>query len=98
MNKYEFAWDENKHKANIRKHGISFQEASSVFDDPNILYLFDEEHSDDEDRFVVLGISSQTKLLAVFHCYRENDTVIRIISARKANKFEHDDYYGGELR
>lgn len=89
-----FDWDENKNKANIYKHGISFKEAATVFSDENALMADDDEHSHDEDRFIVIGRSRRLRLMVVCHCYRENDTIIRIISARKANKDEAD-VYGG---
>ena len=95
MQDKKFVWDENKHVINKRKHRISFEEASSVFDDEYAVYFDDEIHSDDEDRFVIIGISKFDRLILVCHCYRENDTVIRIISARKATKKESQQYGGG---
>jgi uncharacterized protein len=89
-----FIWDDNKAGENQRKHKISFEEAQTVFTDPNARMIFDPEHSADEDRFVILGISSALKLLVVCHCYREKDMVIRIISARKATKQEQKQYGG----
>ena len=94
MRQKEFIWDENKHKANKRKHGISFEEAGSVFDDEHAVYFDDEAHSQDEDRFIIIGTSTFDRLLLVCHCYREDDTVIRIISARKATKVETKQYGG----
>jgi len=88
-------WDENKNAINIKKHGVDFNEAATVFNDPNIMILFDERHSEDEERFIALGYSRLTRLLTVCHCYRENDTVIRLITARKADKRERKDYEGG---
>jgi len=88
----KFAWDEQKFKSNIQKHGISFLEATSVFDDEDALYGYDEGHSGDEDRFIVLGVNNDLKLLIVCHCYRDEDSVIRIISARKANIKEQAKY------
>ena len=90
----KFIWDENKHVSNKHKHGISFEEAGSVFDDEYAVYFDDETHSNDEDRFIIIGISKFDRLLLVCHCYRENDTVIRIISARKATKKESQQYGG----
>jgi len=95
LQKKKFAWDEVKHAANKRKHKISFEEASSVFDDDFAVYFDDESHSQDEDRFIIIGMSRFDRLLLVCHCYRENDTVIRIISARKATQAESE-LYGGE--
>ena len=92
MKPISFIWDENKADENRRKHKISFKEAQTVFTDPNARMIADPEHSADEDRFVLLGISSGLRLLVVCHCYREDDMVIRIISARKATKQEHKQY------
>jgi len=89
-----FTWDENKHRGNRRKHGVSFEEAATVFDDANALYESDPDHSDYEDRFIILGYSEHERLLLVCHCYRENDSIIRIISARKATREEHQKYGG----
>ena len=89
-----FDWDENKNLTNIQKHGISFYEAMTVFDDDNALYKPDNSHSDYEDRFIILGLSINPRLLVVCHCYRESETVIRIISARKATNAEREQYGG----
>lgn len=88
-----FEWDEAKNAINIEKHGISFDEAKTVFYDENSLVEPDPDHSADEDRFIILGFSSSAKLLVVCHCYREQDAVIRIISARKATKTESSYYF-----
>ena len=93
METIQFEWDENKNQINQRKHGISFQEAKTVFYDEEALVIDDPEHSEQEDRFIILGLSSTANLLVVCHCYRASDTVIRIISARKATKTESK-YYG----
>ncbi len=87
-----FIWDEKKARENLKKHKISFEEAQTIFSDPNARMIFDPEHSDDEERFILLGISSGLRLLVVCHCYRKDDLVIRIISARKANKNEQKQY------
>jgi len=89
-----FDWDENKNNANILKHGISFYEAMTVFDDDNALFKPDVSHSNDEDRFIILGFSTNPRLLVVCHCYRESESVIRIISARKATNSEREQYGG----
>ena len=86
-------WDEKKNQDNIKKHKISFQEAETVFYDPNGKLIDDPDHSDNEDRFIILGLSKMLRLLVVCHCYRENDETIRIITARKATKKETK-YYG----
>ena len=83
-----FEWDENKNRSNRRKHGVWFEEAQSVFRDPNSRLFDDPEHSDDEDRFILIGASAAARPLVVVHCYRESDSVIRIISVRKATKKE----------
>ena len=90
-----FSWDEDKDIANEKKHGITFREAASVFKDPNILIKSDVDHSHDEDRFIIIGLSEKTRLLVVCHCYRESDAIIRIISARKATMNESVEYRGG---
>ena len=89
-----FEWDENKNSINKQKHKISFEEASTVFYDENALLIDDPEHSESEERFIILGNSFSAHLLVVCHCYRESETVIRIISARKATKNETEQYYG----
>ena len=89
-----FDWDESKYAANINKHGISFNEAATVFLDPYVIESYDHEHSDFEDRFIAIGISKNLNLLVVCHCFREESGVIRIISARKATKGEIN-LYGG---
>ena len=88
-----FEWDPNKNEINKKKHKISFEEAQTVFYDPDALVIDDPEHSDEEDRFIILGLSAKANLLVVCHCYRESDTVIRLISARKATRTETS-YYG----
>ena len=94
MKTIRFEWDENKNSINKQKHRISFEEAQTVFFDENALVIDDPEHSEDEERFIILGISNTANLLVVCHCYRQSDTVIRIISARKATKNESGFYYG----
>lgn len=93
MKYIQFEWDNHKNEINIRKHKISFEEAKTVFYDKNARIIADPDHSQDEDRFIILGLSSSIRLLVVCHCYRKNDEVIRIISARKATKNEIK-YYG----
>jgi uncharacterized DUF497 family protein len=87
-----FEWDVRKARANLRKHGVSFDEAESVFYDDEALILDDPEHSGDEDRFILLGLSSVLRLLVVIHCFRGADDTIRIISARKATPSEAGQY------
>jgi len=91
-----FEWDTAKAAANLKKHHVSFEEARSVFYDEFAVQFFDEEHSSDEERFLLLGLSSGAKLLIVCHCERERAEVIRIISARKATKRECAYYQGGQ--
>jgi len=93
MDMIKFEWDENKNRINQKKHGISFTEAQTVFHDDEALVIDDPEHSEEEERFIILGLSSKANLLVVCHCYRASETVIRIISARKATKTESQ-YYG----
>ena len=87
-----FEWDKRKAAENSLKHGVSFEEARSAFLDENARVIADPEHSDDEDRFVLLGVSVRLRLVVVVHCYRANDRVIRIISARKADPAERRQY------
>lgn len=93
MDTIKFEWDENKNRLNQRKHGISFDEAKTVFYDEEALVIDDPEHSEEEERFIILGLSKRANLLVVCHCYRASETVIRIISARKATKTESE-FYG----
>ncbi len=93
MNKLQFEWDKKKEKVNIKKHGVSFDEARTVFYDENALQFFDPDHSDEEDRFILLGISFKLKVLIVCHCFRESEKVIRIFSARKADADEEHEYW-----
>ena len=88
-----FEWDKTKNLENQKKHKISFEEAQTIFVDENALLIHDLDHSDEEDRFVLLGMSAKIKILAVCHCYREDDEVIRIISARKATRNEQKTYW-----
>ena len=92
MEELRFVWDEKKNRANLGKHGVSFEEARTAFYDEHAAVYFDPDHSEDEDRFILLGMSLKLRVLVVCHCYRESDTVIRIISARKADKGEEADY------
>ena len=93
MDNIRFQWDPNKNQANIKKHKISFEEVKSVFFDENARVIPDPEHSTNEERFIILGLSIKLKLLVVVHTYKENDEIIRIISARKATKTESKYYH-----
>jgi uncharacterized DUF497 family protein len=93
-----FEWDERKSTVNRRKHGVSFEEARTVFFDENALLRPDEEHSEEEDRFVLLGFSARLRTLVVCHGYRQGDEVIRLISARRANAFERQQYEDRRMR
>ena len=93
MDIIKFEWDENKNLINRKKHKISLEEAQTVFFDTEALIIDDPEHSMDEDRFIILGLSRKANLLVVCHYYRESDTTIRIISARKATSTESKQYY-----
>ena len=97
MYNIQFEWDDNKNKINQKKHNISFEEAQTVFYDTEALVIDDPEHSEQEDRFIILGLSKKANLLVVCHCYRESDSVIRIISARKATTTEASHYNKGVL-
>lgn len=92
MGGIRFEWDEKKNRQNIRKHGVSFEEAQSVFLDDHAKRFYDPDHSEDEERFLMLGVSFTLRILVVCHCYRERDDVIRIISARKATRQEGKHY------
>ena len=92
MTDLRVAWDHRKSAANKKKHGISFEEAQTVFYDDRALLLEDPDESNAEDRFILLGMSAALRILVVCHCYREEDSLIRIISARKADRFERQDY------
>jgi len=92
----KFEWDQNKDRTNRRRHGVSFEEAMSVFYDTEALLIPDPDHSDDEDRFIILGLSSKLRELIVSFCDRikdQNEENIRIISARKADKDEREEYW-----
>jgi len=92
----KFEWDEAKAAANLKKHQVTFEEAKSIFYDEFGVQFFDDEHSNEEERFLMLGMSSGAKLLIVCHCEREHGALIRIISARKATKRESAFYRGGQ--
>lgn len=88
-----FAWDRRKNRANIKKYRVSFEEAETVFKDENAIHYFDPDHSEDENRFILLGLSARLRVLVVCHCFRESELVIRIISARRADKSEGRSYW-----
>ena len=94
MEYLDFIWDEGKNKKNIVAHKISFDEAKTVFFDPNAKVIYDPDHSKEEDRFIIIGLSKYLNILVVCHCYRENEKTIRIISARKATPKERKQYEG----
>ena len=95
MKSLRFEWDEEKNRENQRKHGVSFAEAQTVFFDENAVEFYDDEHSEWEDRFLLLGISTKMRVILVCHCLRESGSIIRIISARKATKNERELYPKG---
>ncbi len=97
MKQLEFEWDNKKDKTNIKKHGVSFDEARTAFYDEYAIQFFDPEHSEEEDRFILIGSSFNLKTLVICHCFREEETIIRIISARKADKDE-EQYYWSERK
>jgi uncharacterized DUF497 family protein len=92
MREIQFTWDDAKADENQKKHKVSFAEAKTVFYDENARLRYDPDHSEDEDRFLLLGMSYSLRVLVVCHCYREKDTLIRIISARKATRNEQKQY------
>lgn len=96
MKNIVFEWNSRKESANVKKHGVSFAEAQSVFYDENAIQFYDPDHSDAEDRFILLGASYKLNTLVVCHCFREDDETIRIISARKADKDETNAYWSRE--
>ena len=93
MEQLLFEWDDSKNIINKQKHNISFEEAKTVFYDENALVIDDPEHSREEERFIILGNSNIANLLVVCHCFRKSESVIRIISARKATQNETKFYY-----
>ena len=93
MGNIEFAWDQRKARSNVKEHGISFEEAQSVFPDENARLIGDPDHSEDEDRFLLLGYSLEARCLVVSHCCRGSGTVIRLISARRARARELEVYW-----
>jgi uncharacterized DUF497 family protein len=95
MSELRFEWDELKNRENQRKHGVSFEEARSVFFDQQAVEFYDDEHGDTEDRFLLLGVSAKLRILMVCHCLRQAGDVIRIISARKATRNEQREYPWG---
>ena len=92
MENINFSWDSKKAQSNKIKHEITFEEAKTVFDDENARLIYDPDHSVNEDRFIILGLSCKLKILTVVHCYRDNENNIRIISARKSTKKEQKQY------
>jgi uncharacterized DUF497 family protein len=98
VNGLRFEWDSRKAAENRRKHGVPFEEAQTVFVDESALLRPDEDHSVEEDRFVLLGFSARMRMLVVCHCYRQDDEVIRLISARRANSVERKQYEHRRMR
>jgi uncharacterized protein len=94
MGHIRFEWDKKKDEQNQKKHKIGFEDAKTVFYDPAALLIHDPYHSEDEERFIIMGMSQSLKILVVCHCYRSNEEIIRIISARKAEKGEIKQYGG----
>ena len=96
MKNINFEWNKAKENFNIKKHGVCFSEAQTVFYDENAIQFYDPDHSNEEDRFILLGASHKLNILLVCHCFREAETRIRIISARKANKDEAHVYWSNQ--
>ena len=93
MENLKFEWDAVKDKENVRKHGLSFEEARTAFFDEHAIQFFDPDHSQEEERFILLGLSVRLRAVVVCHCFRESETAVRIISARKANGAEEQEYW-----
>jgi len=93
MSNLRFVWDPAKARGNLAKHGVSFDEAMTAFRDENAKVFTDPDHSQAEDRFILLGMSFRLRVLVVCHCFRESETVVRIISARKADVEERENYW-----
>ena len=96
MDKIKFEWDEHKNEINKKKHGLSFETAQEVFYDNEAILFDDPDHSEEEERFLIIGMLKSSKICIVSHCYRNSDTVIRLISAREATKNEKKFYFRGE--
>jgi len=92
MNTIKFDWDEKKAASNLKKHAVSFEEAQSVFDDDLARLIPDPDHSKDEERFILLGLSCSLKVLVVVHCYKDKDNIIRLISASKQESKLYKEY------
>ena len=97
MSEIHFRWDPSKNERNKEKHGVSFEEAQTAFFDESAMEFFDMEHSGEEDRFLLLGRSFSLRTLMVCHCYRDEDSIIRILSARKATTKERNTYRRNRL-
>ena len=97
MTQIIFEWDQKKDRANSKKHGVSFDEAQSAFKDEFALRYYDPDHSESEDRFILLGLAATLRVVVVCHCFRKDDLVVRIISARKANQSEEKEYWEARL-
>jgi len=95
MDSLRFSWDNQKDKSNKKKHGISFKEAQTIFFDEKAVEFFDPDHSESENRFIMLGLSYRLRVLVVCHCLRKSESEVRIISARRATKKEQKVYWGG---
>lgn len=95
MENIKFEWDENKNKINQKKHGLSFETAKEVFFDQAAILFDDPDHSDEEERFLIIGMTKASKICIVSHCYRDSDSIIRLISAREATKTEKKIYKKG---
>jgi hypothetical protein len=93
-----YVWDESKDKENQKKHGVSFEEAKTIFENLPLEIFFDPEHSEKEDRYIAVGFSSRGRTLLVVHCENRRGTIIRIISARKLTQREQQTIFGGDLK
>jgi len=93
MNEISFEWDSSKAASNAKKHGVSFEEAKTVFYDEHALLISDPDHSTTEERFIIMGLSSTMRVLVVVHCFRKSSSSIRVISARRAGTKEQQPYW-----
>lgn len=93
MDELRFEWADTKENTRVQEHGVSFEEARTAFYDENAVQFFDPDHSETEDRFILLGLSFKPRTLVVCHCFRESETVVRLISARKADRDEEHEYW-----
>ncbi len=93
MNEISFEWDSSKAASNAKKHGVSFEEAKTIFDDEDALLIPDPDHSVTKERFILMGLSAESRVLVVVHCFRKSGSSLRVISARRAGTKEQKPYW-----